>query len=53
MSTGTLVLLELLLVLGLVLVWGGWEIWSLRRERERDRARERAAGKDDGAPPTG
>jgi hypothetical protein len=36
MSSGTLVLLEMLLVLGLVLGWAVWELVSLRRDKRRD-----------------
>lgn len=37
MSSGTLVLLEMLLVLGLVLGWAVWELLSLRRDKRRDK----------------
>lgn len=37
MSSGTLVLLEMLLVLGLVLGWAVWELVSLRRDKRRDK----------------
>ena len=36
MSSGTLVLLEMLLVLGLVLGWAVWELVSLRRDKRGD-----------------
>jgi hypothetical protein len=35
-SAGGAKFLELLLVLALVLGWGGYELWSLRRDRARD-----------------
>jgi len=41
MSGGTLILLEILLVLGLVFGFGIWQLVSLKREREKD-AREAA-----------
>jgi hypothetical protein len=41
MSSSTLGLIELALVFGGVFVFGFWQLWSLRRER--DRQRERAA----------
>lgn len=49
MSSSLLVTLEILLVLGVVVGLGGWELWSLRRERRRDEARQQreAASRDD------
>jgi heme/copper-type cytochrome/quinol oxidase subunit 2 len=51
---------ELILVFGLVIGWGVWELWSLRRDRRRreDQQRRRdsgdpagpAASRDRGAP---
>jgi hypothetical protein len=41
-----LILIELILVFGLVLGFGFWQLWSLRRERQRDRKAD-----DDRAPP--
>lgn len=41
MDTGWLVFLEVLLVLGLVVGFAGWELWTLRRERRRNRSGER------------
>lgn len=38
MSGQTIVLIELGLVLGGVLGWAVWELWSLRRSQARDRA---------------
>lgn len=41
-----LLLVELLLVFGAAFGWGGWELWTLRRERLKDEAKrhqERAA----------
>lgn len=35
MDSGALIAVELLLVLGLALGWGFWELWSLRRDRQR------------------
>lgn len=41
MSSSLIITLEMAGVLGVVLGLGFWELWSLRRERNRDRARER------------
>lgn len=38
MDAGLLIGLEMAAVLGLVVVWGGYELWSLRRYRQRDEA---------------
>lgn len=51
MSSSLLITLEMSGVLGVVLAFGFWELWSLRREKARDRAREmaeaaKAAGAD-------
>ncbi len=35
MDWSAIVLIELVLVFGSVLVWGGWELWTLRRDRLR------------------
>ena len=35
MSSSLIITLEISGVLGAVLIWGGWELWSLRRDRER------------------
>ena len=43
MSGSTLIGLEAFIVLALVLGFGGWELYSLRRERRRDQARRDAA----------
>lgn len=44
MDSSVLIGLEMAGVLGLALAWGGYELWSLRRWRERDRLeRERGA----------
>ena len=42
MSGSTLIGLEAFIVLALVLGFGGWELYSLRRERRRDQARRDA-----------
>ena len=34
-----LIAVEIVLGFGVPRVWGFWELWSLRREKERDRAR--------------
>jgi len=47
-SGSTLIGLEAFIVLALVLAFGGWELYSLRRERRRDEAR-REAGAAPGA----
>ena len=46
MSGSTLVLVELLLVLGGVMGWAVWELWSVRRQLRDDRDRLRQAGAD-------
>ena len=48
MSSSLLITLEMAGVLGVVLLLGGWELWSLRRDRKRD---EQA--KKDKEPPAG
>lgn len=35
MSSSLIITLEISGVLGAVLLWGGWELWSLRRDRKR------------------
>ena len=54
MDSSLLIGLEMAGVLGLALAWGGYELWSLRKWRERDRLeRERADGAEHrGAQPT-
>ena len=47
MSSGLLITLEMAGVLGVVLLWGGWELWTLRRDKRRDAARQ--SGQFDGA----
>ena len=43
MDSSLLIGLEMAGVLGLALAWGGYELWSLRKWRERDqREREQA-----------
>ena len=39
MESSLIITLEILLVLGVVLGLGGWDLWKLRREQARDRAR--------------
>ena len=39
MSSALIIFLEMSGVLGAVLVFGFWQLWSLRREKERDKAR--------------
>ena len=46
MSSSLIITLEMAGVLGVVLLLGGWELWSLRRDRKRDRQAEEEAGKD-------
>ncbi|MDP3520789.1 MAG: hypothetical protein Q8S02_09220 [Hydrogenophaga sp.] len=43
MDSSLLIGLEMAGVLGLALAWGGYELWSLRKWRERDK-KEREAG---------
>ena len=40
MSSALLITLEMSGVLGVVLLWGGWELWTLRRDKKRDAAHE-------------
>ena len=44
-----LLLIELGLVLGLTLLWGGWELHTLKRDKRKAEAeaRARGAGEDD------
>lgn len=47
MDSSVLIGLEMAGVLGLALAWGGYELWSLRKWREREkREREQAAQGD-------
>ncbi|MCU0838991.1 MAG: hypothetical protein MUE49_09760 [Rhodospirillales bacterium] len=46
MDSQYLIVFELVLVFGLVLGFCGWELWSLRRERQRDRQARRRDGDD-------
>lgn len=39
----SLIWLEIVLGFGVPIAWGLWELWSLRRLRERDAAQARAA----------
>jgi hypothetical protein len=36
LSGGTLILFEAILVIGAVFGFGAWQLWSLRRDRQRD-----------------
>ena len=36
MNGGTLILFEAILVIGAVFGFGAWQLWSLRRDRQRD-----------------
>lgn len=40
MSSSLLITLEMAGVLGVVLLLGGWELWTLRRDKARDALRE-------------
>lgn len=45
MDPGSFKIIELFLVFGGILVWGGYELWSLNRYKQREReqaAKERA-----------
>ena len=46
MSSSLIITLEISGVLGVVLVFGFWELWGLRRDkaRERERAAKAASG---------
>jgi hypothetical protein len=45
MSSSTIIGLEMALVLGLALGWGFWELWSLKRDKQRDSERNVDADK--------
>jgi hypothetical protein len=47
MSSSLIITLEMGGVLGVVLLFGLWELWSLRRERRRDQARGQSAERPD------
>ncbi len=47
MTAGAAKLLELLFVIALVGGWGGYELWSLRRDRSRDDAARRESGRSE------
>lgn len=49
MDSSVLIGLEMAGVLGLALAWGGYELWSLRKWREREK-REREQGAQADAP---
>lgn len=51
MDASLLIGLEMAGVLGLALAWGGYELWSLRRWRERDRQAREAEDTSE-APPS-
>ena len=42
MSSALLITLEMAGVLGVVLALGGWELWTLRRDKLRDAAKASA-----------
>jgi hypothetical protein len=42
MSSSLLITLEMAGVLGVVLLLGGWELWTLRRDKARDRLHEQS-----------
>jgi hypothetical protein len=52
MSSSLLITLEMAGVLGVVLAFGFWELWSLRRDKVRDKAEE-ATEKTSGRPTDG
>lgn len=45
MSSALLITLEMAGVLGVVLALGGWELWTLRRDKLRDAAKADASAK--------
>jgi predicted negative regulator of RcsB-dependent stress response len=49
MSSAWMAGLEIVLVLGVVVGLGGWDLWRLRKEQARDRARDHAASVRDAA----
>ena len=48
MDSSLLIGLEMAGVLGLALAWGGYELWSLRKWKERERREREHAAKNDG-----
>ncbi len=50
MSSSLIIGLEMAGVLGAVLVWGAWELWTLRREKEKDRLKAEAEASKTPAP---
>ena len=47
MSSSLIITLEMAGVLGVVLAFGFWELWTLRRDRERDRRADAAKDESD------
>ena len=47
MSSSLLITLEMAGVLGVVLAFGFWELWSLRRDKARDKAKASEAASAD------
>lgn len=45
MSSSLLITLEMAGVLGVVLAFGFWELWSLRRDKVRGKVRDKARDK--------
>lgn len=37
MSSDVIIFLEISLVLGLCVGWGFWELWKLKKDKEKDR----------------
>ncbi len=45
MSSGLLITLEVIGVLGVLIALAGWELYTLRRDRERDRSGKQSGEK--------
>lgn len=48
MGWSPLILIEIGLVFGAVLAWGGWQLWTLRKENEKAARREQEQARGDG-----
>lgn len=50
MSSSLLITLEMAGVLGIVLLLGGWELWSLRKDKASDQTQDKGPDKADLGP---